>query len=377
MKKLSYLFVAATAAICASLCSCESSNEYFDNKAFISSDAVSTILLDGKTEDAKTIVAQVAKPVDKEVKLSFAPDASKLNTYNLAYYDNAVILPEQFYSLSATSAVINAGSIKSTDITVSFSSLDELDRETTYVLPISASTSDIEMLESKTTSYYVIRGAALVNVVANIDENYLSLVNPSGASGLGGMSEVTVECLARFTEFGKLISTVMGIEGNFLIRIGDAGVPDNQIQLATSNGNVTDTAWQLETGKWTHIAVTFNSATGAVDVYFNGVHKGNTQYSSYRSNVNWNSGSFYVGKSYDNNRWFDGEISEARVWNRVLSVEEINAKNHFYKVDAASEGLVAYWKFNEGSGNVITDVTNGYNLVANSAITWKPVSLPE
>lgn len=377
MKKLSYLFVAATAAICASLCSCESSNEYFDNKAFISSDAVSTILLDGKTEDAKTIVAQVAKPVDKEVKLSFAPDASKLNTYNLAYYDNAVILPEQFYSLSATSAVINAGSIKSTDITVSFSSLDELDRETTYVLPISASTSDIEMLESKTTSYYVIRGAALVNVVANIDENYLSLVNPGSASGLGGMSEVTVECLARFTEFGKLISTVMGIEGNFLIRIGDAGVPDNQIQLATSNGNVTDTAWQLETGKWTHIAVTFNSANGAVDVYFNGVHKGNTQYSNYRSNVNWNSSDFYVGKSWDNNRWFDGEISEARVWNRVLSVEEINAKNHFYKVDAASEGLVAYWKFNEGSGNVITDVTNGYNLVANSAITWKPVSLPE
>lgn len=377
MKKLSYLFVAATAAICASLCSCESSNEYFDNKAFISSDAVSTILLDGKTEDAKTIVAQVAKPVDKEVKLSFAPDASKLNTYNLAYYDNAVILPEQFYSLSATSAVINAGSIKSTDITVSFSSLDELDRETTYVLPISASTSDIEMLESKTTSYYVIRGAALVNVVANIDENYLSLVNPGNASALGGMGEVTVECLARFTEFGKLISTVMGIEGNFLIRIGDAGVPDNQIQLATSNGNVTDTAWQLETGKWTHIAVTFNSANGAVDVYFNGVHKGNTQYSNYRSNVNWNSSDFYVGKSWDNNRWFDGEISEARVWNRVLSVEEINAKNHFYKVDAASEGLVAYWKFNEGTGNVITDVTNGYNLVANSAITWKPVSLPE
>ena len=377
MKKLSYLFVAATAAICASLCSCESSNEYFDNKAFISSDAVSTILLDGKTEDAKTIVAQVAKPVDKEVKLSFAPDASKLNTYNLAYYDNAVILPEQFYSLSATSAVINAGSIKSTDITVSFSSLDELDRETTYVLPVTASTSDIAMLDSKTTSYYVIRGAALVNVVANIDENYLSLVNPGNASALGGMGEVTVECLARFTEFGKLISTVMGIEGNFLIRIGDAGVPDNQIQLATSNGNVTDTAWQLETGKWTHIAVTFNSANGAVDVYFNGVHKGNTQYSNYRSNVNWNSSDFYVGKSWDNNRWFDGEISEARVWNRVLSVEEINAKNHFYKVDAASEGLVAYWKFNEGTGNVITDVTNGYNLVANSAITWKPVSLPE
>ena len=376
MKRISYIF-AAVAAVSASLCSCESSNEYFDNKAFISTDAVSTILLDGRTEDAKTIVAEVAKPVDKDVKFAFAADASKLDTYNMAYYDHAVILPSQNYQLSTSSAVINAGSIKSTDVTVSFVDLDQLDRDITYVLPVTASTSDIAMLDSKTTSYYVIRGAALVNVVANIDENYLSLVNPGNASALGGMGEVTVECLARFTEFGKLISTVMGIEGNFLIRIGDAGVPDNQIQLATSNGNVTDTAWQLETGKWTHIAVTFNSANGAVDVYFNGVHKGNTQYSNYRSNVNWNSGSFYVGKSWDNNRWFDGEISEARVWNRVLSVEEINAKNHFYKVDAASEGLVAYWKFNEGSGNVITDVTNGYNLVANSAITWKPVSLPE
>ena len=180
MKRISYIF-AAVAAVSASLCSCESSNEYFDNKAFISTDAVSTILLDGRTEDAKTIVAEVAKPVNKDVKFAFAADASKLDTYNMAYYDHAVILPEQFYSLSATSAVINAGSIKSTDITVSFSSLDELDRETTYVLPVTASTSDIAMLDSKTTSYYVIRGAALVNVVANIDENYLSLVNPGNA----------------------------------------------------------------------------------------------------------------------------------------------------------------------------------------------------
>ena len=56
MKRISYIF-AAVAAVSASLCSCESSNEYFDNKAFISTDAVSTILLDGRTEDAKTIVA--------------------------------------------------------------------------------------------------------------------------------------------------------------------------------------------------------------------------------------------------------------------------------------------------------------------------------
>ena len=60
-----------------------------------------------------------------------------------------------------------------------------------------------------------------------------------------------------------------------------------------------------------------------------------------------------------------------------VPASEINAKNHFYKVDEASDGLVAYWKFNEGTGNVINDVTNGYNVVANSTITWLSVSLPE
>ena len=375
MNKLSNLFIAAVVAA-TTLCSCDS-NEDFDNKAFISSDAVSTILLDGKTQDSKTLVAQLAQPFDAAVNFYFSPDASKVATYNLAYYDNAVILPEQYYSMSTNTAVINAGSIKSTDVTVNFINLGELDSEQTYVLPITASTADIDMLSSKSTSYYVVRGAALVNVVANINENYLSLANPSGATALGGMSQVTMECLVRCTEFGKLISTVMGIEGNFLVRIGDAGLPDNQIRLATSNGNVTDAAWQLETGKWTHIAVTFDSSTGATDVYFNGVHKGDTQYSNYRTTVNWNSSEFYIGKSWDNNRWLDGEISEARVWNRVLSASEINAKNHFYKVDEASDGLVAYWKFNEGTGNVINDVTNGYNVVANSTITWLSVSLPE
>ena len=41
-----------------------------------------------------------------------------------------------------------------------------------------------------------------------------------------------------------------------------------------------------------------------------------------------------------------GYMSEARIWNRILTKEEINAENHFYHVDPASEGLVGYWKLN-------------------------------
>ena len=57
-------------------------------------------------------------------------------------------------------------------------------------------------------------------------------------------------------------------------------------------------------------------------------------------------------------------ICECRIWNRVLTAEEIQAKNHFYYVDPKSEGLVAYWKFDEGQGVSITDYANENNLTA-------------
>ena len=80
---------------------------------------------------------------------------------------------------------------------------------------------------------------------------------------------------------------------------------------------------------------------------------------------------------YEAARYLDGDICECRIWNRVLTVEEIQAKNHFYYVDPKSEGLVAYWKFDEGQGMSITDYASGNNLTANKDLTWKPLELPE
>jgi hypothetical protein len=270
---------------------------------------------------------------------------------------------------------ITPGAVKANDVAVNFKHLTELNRDLVYVLPVSISSSSIDVLQSARTIYYVAKGAALINVVANISKNFLSLDSPGSASKMGSMGQMTVEALVRVSKFGRLITTLMGIEGNFLIRIGDAGVPDNQIQLATSRGNVTDPTWQLSTGVWQHIAVTFDKATGEVNVYLDGKKKA-TQKSSYTSNVNWNSSSFYIGKSYADDRYLDGEISECRIWDRVLTADEINAPTHFYGVDPTSEGLVAYWKFDEGAGKAIKDYANGYNVTCDSDPTWKTVSLP-
>ena len=49
---------------------------------------------------------------------------------------------------------------------------------------------------------------------------------------------------------------------------------------------------------------------------------------------------FWIGHSYNRDRWLEGNISEVRIWNKVLTSAEINAKDHFYQVEPDADGLV-------------------------------------
>lgn len=348
-------------------------NRVYDNGAL----TPSQVLVDGTFDESlQSFTISCANPAEKEFTVTYGVDLGLVKTYNDIYGASAVALPAENYSVEQPVATFIEGAQTSTAVEVKVTNLSDLDRETVYVLPITVKSAGMEMLESMRTRYIVVRGASLVNVVCNLNENFASLSNAGSASGLGGINTLTVQCLVKFDEFGKLISTLCGIEGNFLLRIGDAGVPDNQLQLATSSGNVTDASWQFKTGVWTAVTFTFDASTGAATLYQDGVKKA-VLTSSYRRSVNWNSTSFYVGKSYDDARYLDGCIAELRVWNRILSDAEIANPVQPYTVPVDSEGLISYWKFNEGAGTLIHDYANGYDLSCNTAPTWVEVSLPE
>ena len=84
---------------------------------------------------------------------------------------------------------------------------------------------------------------------------------------------------------------------------------------------------------------------------------------------------FLIGASWDKSRWWVGEMCEMRVWETARTQEEI--ASNFYYVDPHSEGLVAYWKFDDGEGSKVTDRTgHGNDAVALNEITWIPVELP-
>lgn len=381
MKTSKYLSICAILAAGAFMGSCNEDMETFDNKISVDgASSITTLLLDGSTSSATyTLQAQIPQPAAQEVTITYAVDPSLVDMYNEVYHMNAIMLPEEFYSIPDPVAIINADGIKSSTVAVEISNLDDIDEDYIYCLPVTVASSSIPVLASKKTKFFVVRGASLVNWTTNLTDNFLRLAG--SASELSSLPKVTVEALVRpGSDFGdgndSGISTWLGIESQGLLRFGDAGVPPLQLQFANSS-NVSNSQWTIEKEKWQFLTFTYDSSTGVCQFYIDGVQKGGDISSSNRRALNWNlTSSFFIGKSYSNNRDFQGDMAEVRIWNRILSKDEINSKNHFYKVDPESEGLVAYWKMDEGDGNRIHDYANGYDLTANATLTWVPVALP-
>lgn len=370
------------------LAGCSSNDEaehHFDNKLFVNVEnpVEGLVFTSGQDETfTRTLTAAVALEAESEISGTFMIASSLVDTYNAIYSDSAKLLPTSCCTIENANVTIAKGAIESDEATVTFSSLGDLDSETTYVMPVElTNVSGIDLLQSKTNVYFIFKGASLINVVANISGNR-AYPDWKDGSIFNNLTNFTLEALINADKLSKQISTVMGIEGNFLVRIGDAGVASNQIQIA-SNSNLTNADLQLETGKWYHLAVTFNR--GTVIVYLNGVKKlegscgkGTVNFGAAHTNEDDGSRCFWIGYSYEAARYFDGQISEVRIWNKTLSADEINVENHFYTVDPDSEGLIAYWKFNEGSGKTIKDYSvNGNDLTADSDLTWINVELPE
>ena len=379
--KLKNLYLVSIALLAGMFAACSDDTENFDNRVYISTSVkASTVLLKTETAEGQFQLA-LAKPEEKDINVSLKADMSLVEMYNAAYYDEAQGLPAEYYSLENTELVIPAGTVTSEAVMVKFKNLLNLDSEQIYVLPVTIEQAGIDVLQSARTMYYVLKGAALINVVGNITKNsiHVDWKKPEVANNL---RQLTAEALIRVSKFDKMLTTIMGIEGGFLIRIGDAGIPQNQLQIANPDHNVTSADLSIPTGEWVHIAVTYDADAKKMIVYINGKNKLEDTVDC--GAVNWGQtmtdegNGFWIGHSYNRDRWLEGEISECRIWNRVLTADEINAKNHFYLVEPDSEGLAAYWKFDEGTGQTVTDYTgNGNNGMALDPISWVEVALPE
>ncbi|MDR2284661.1 MAG: DUF1735 and LamG domain-containing protein [Sphingobacterium sp.] len=379
MKKKHLYSLGFMVALLTLLISCKS-EENFDNKAYISTGKLERIINKPSVTTAQfDIKVAMASPESAPIEINLGIDPSKLDEYAKIYNEKVEILPTDFYTLSNTKAQITQGAVESTPVTVLFDKINTLDRDKIFVLPVSLTGGNLPLLESQKTVFYTIKGGALIDVVADIEDNYLHIDQWKTPAPVNNLSQFTLEALIRVRNYDRMISTVMGIESNFLIRLGDANFPPNQIQVATSAGNMpgADAATKgLPTNQWVHVAVAFNGKDKKIRIYINGKlqSEANTALSTVNFGINGKDG-FYIGRSYEDSRFLAGDISECRIWNTERTIDEI-ATNP-YEVSPTASGLVAYWKCNEGNGSTIKDHTaNGNDLTAKKAIKWTPVTLP-
>ncbi|MBD8997832.1 MAG: DUF1735 domain-containing protein [Prevotella sp.] len=371
-------------AMALAMTACQNNDEEnFANKAYIDASSMvnETIVKGAVTEQEKTVCVTLARPAEADINATIEVNTSLLDTYVKAYYADAAItqlLPTENYEVEDTKVLINKGSVKSNDAKFHFKNLNTLDRELVYVLPVSVHTSDVSLLGSASNYFFVFRAGALINVVTDMSKNYLTV---KWTSDVTNMSQITLEALLYPREFGKLISTVMGIEGSFLMRIGDASFPDNQIQIATYNGNFPDASADkgLATKAWQHVALTYDATTTDWVIYVNGKVQSSGKKSLGNLNIKGNGRDrdFLIGKSYDDNRWFEGYMSEVRVWNVVRTQQQI--QDNIYYVDPQTEGLVGYWKMDDNTttGKVVDATGHGNDAIANTPLSFFNVSLPE
>lgn len=135
---------------------------------------------------------------------------------------------------------------------------------------------------------------------------------------------------------------------------------------------------------WRHFAVTFDGAT--VRAYVNGLPSTNLYYVS--ATLAFDNSNILIGADYDAfngppNDFFEGDIDEMRVWNVAKSEAEIQ-QLMTATLNGNEPGLVAYWRFNEGVGQVLNDLTPNRNhgrlgsgpTTDINDPTWRPGPLP-
>lgn len=196
-------------------------------------------------------------------------------------------------------------------------------------------------------------------------------------TALTSMKYLTMEALVKLDK-QVFLNTVMGWEGNFLIR-------QNQNKFNISCGNdieIMDNE-EIVYGKWYHVAIVFNGEERNVKLYVNGELHATQSVNETSKNLSYvNVGEdvyreFFFGSASDGNRRLAGSIGEARLWSITRTEDEI--KNNMMSVDPTTAGLLAYWKLNEDTkGTEVRDLSgNNYHGEASVNISkWTDIVFP-
>ena len=154
--------------------------------------------------------------------------------------------------------------------------------------------------------------------------------------------------------------------GQVLLRFNENGKPWKTLDIVAPSGRyVTGSTGDPATGsfeqnQWYMISIVWDGSN--MSVYINGEKDTPTE-NSVSGNQGFNLNRFEIGMSwggYGSSQSYTGRMAEMRIWNIARSASDIASTQ--CSVDPKSEGLVGYWKMNEGEGHVFHDSVAGNDM---------------
>ncbi|WP_287666335.1 DUF1735 domain-containing protein [Bacteroides sp.] len=378
MKMIRFSKYVALVIILASVFGCDDAEmKAIDNGLYIQEAAPSnkfdqqiiTQLVDDE-EVVKTLTVRLVRAMDHDVTVTLDIDPQLLEDYNNKNEANYLVLPEEYRNFEKT-VTISAGNVSAPVIDLTIKPYSSSNGEA-YAIPIRITSVDgpVEMKGNANHLLYLLtsphRQKAVIIKRGNRTTKTFSTAIP--------MEQWTFEYWVKVDNItGSPTGDWEGLGNkNFRARIF---VPDSQpltfsdltlryyadganvqipiLQFQNSAGHFDTTGfWWPDT--WYHIAYTYDGTT--VTVYKDGVKD-----NSLANSIDWTfkSLSFAIGSfGYEQ----QVEFAQIRMWKKCLS-ENVIKDNMSRQVAGDSDGLIGYWKCDEGTGNELKDSSPNQNHV--------------
>lgn len=327
--------------------------------------------------------------VEADISVKIGVDTTLVDGFNTRMSTNYYPIPSGAFSLSKDQLVISAGKNISSPATVSIIDDSKFVPGRVYLVPVAIKQADgkVDVIESGRVIYLKVSRTLKFSApyVGNANMAYQFLLpNPipsltrytwevkiyatqfraSGASGT-----------TRVCSFGGNETSVEGgaiDDGGFkcdqnLLRFGEGTDASNILHVTTKQGKMSsNTAFALNT--WYAVALV-NDGNQLI-LYINGEKDNSITVSAYEYALY----GVQIGmpsSGYQSSQLFYGRLSEMRLWDRPLSAREIKA--NVCGVDPSTNGLLSYWRMNEGEGSTFYDLSPsnrdiGYK--SGISITW-------
>lgn len=296
-----------------------------------------------------------------DIPLVFDVDTSFVNAYNQQWGTDYKPLPARFYTLSSSTSVIRKGTNISDSVNLLVKPLDNsVSDGDLFMVPVTVNpaSGDIPAISASRVAY-IVMNRVLINPA--LDLSRTSNVTFSVPNPIKNLTAFTTEFRVKVTgNFRNNMALFYAYPSEIYSRFGDVVIKPNQLQVKYA-GIQPASMTEFSSNRWYHIAYVFDGVSGTFKMYVDGRLDATTPVPG---TVSFNLESMGFGGG-----GLPMQVQELRFWTRARTQAEIAGS--MCAVNPAAPGLYGYWKFNEGQGNTVADVTNkGHNGTFTGTNAW-------